>query len=136
MKHIKISNFIPGTAWFFVVLILLCMPGDDIPSNDWIEIIYFDKWVHTGIFGLMAFLFMMPVALSPTRSRKKLQYFILIAIATSLWGLTTEFIQKFWVSGRNFDLFDWAADSLGAFTSLIICRKKFISFRRKINGAN
>ncbi|MEP7144899.1 MAG: VanZ family protein [Ferruginibacter sp.] len=125
MKQISISKFIPAIAWFFVVLILICMPGKDIPSTHWLDKIYFDKCVHTGIFGLLALLFMLPVALSPVKHKEKIQYFIVIAIATSIWGLTTEFIQKYWVPGRSFDLFDWAADSLGAFIAFIICRKRY-----------
>jgi len=116
----------PGIAWFFVVLVLLCMPGKDIPSNNWFDIIYFDKWVHTGIFGLLALLFMLPIARSSMGQKEKLHYFIRIAIATSIWGLTTEFIQKYWAIGRSFDLTDWAADSLGALAAFIICRKKYL----------
>src|SRR4051794_12969833 len=120
MKRISISKFIPAIAWFIVVLVLICLPGDDIPSNNLLSLIHFDKWVHTGIFGLLALLFMLPVARSPNGSKEKLQYFITIAIATSLWGLATEFIQKYLVFGRSFDLFDWAADTLGALCSFII----------------
>jgi hypothetical protein len=126
MNRIKIVKFIPGIAWFFIVLVLLLMPGKDVPSNDWLSVIYFDKWVHTGIFGLLALLFMLPYALSPLDQKEKFQYFIRIAIATSVWGLATEFMQKYCVSGRSFDLIDWGADSLGALSSLIICKKKYI----------
>ena len=126
MKRISISKFIPAISWFVVVLVLICLPGDDIPSNNLLDLIYFDKWAHTGIFGLLALLFMLPVGLSPNSPKQKLQYFIAIAIATSLWGLTTEFIQKYLVFGRSFDLFDWAADTVGALSSFIICRKKYI----------
>ncbi|MEO7768828.1 MAG: VanZ family protein [Ferruginibacter sp.] len=124
MKQINTSRFIPGIAWFFVVLVLLCLPGNDVPSINWLSKIYFDKWVHTGIFGLLALLFMLPLAISPMEKKEKLHYFIRIAIATSLWGLTTEFIQKFWIDGRSFDLFDWAADSLGAGIAFFICKKR------------
>jgi hypothetical protein len=126
MNRINVIKFIPGIAWFFVVLVLLFMPGKDVPSNNWFDIIYFDKWVHSGIFGLLALLFMLPIAYSSINQREKLQYFIRIAIATSIWGLTSEFIQKYWADGRSFDLIDWGADSLGALASFIICRKKYI----------
>ena len=112
MKQINFLKFIPAIAWFFVVLVF--------------DVLHFDKWVHIGIFGLLALLFMLPFARSPIQHKEKLQYFIVIAISTSMWGLTTEFIQKYLVYGRNFDLFDWAADSVGAFTSFFICRKKYI----------
>lgn len=126
MNRINLLKFIPGIAWFFFVVVLLFMPGNDIPSNDLFSKIYFDKWVHTGIFGLLALLFMLPFALSPLEQKEKLHYFIRIAIATSIWGLTSEFIQKYWATGRSFDLIDWGADSLGALFSFIICRKKYI----------
>lgn len=126
MNRINVIKFIPGIAWFFVVFVLLFMPGKDVPSNNWFDIIYFDKWVHTGIFGLLALLFMLPFAYSSINQKEKLHYFIRIAIATSIWGLTSEFIQKYWAEGRSFDLIDWGADSLGALASFIICRKKYI----------
>ncbi|MDO9375164.1 MAG: VanZ family protein [Bacteroidota bacterium] len=125
MKGLEIKKFIPGIAWFFVVLVLLCMPGSDVPGASWLDKIFFDKWVHTGIFALLAFLFMLPVGLSSLPDREKLQYFIRIAIATSLWGITTEFIQKYLVISRSFDLLDWAADSFGAMLAFLFSRKKY-----------
>ncbi len=132
MKDIKIVKFIPGIAWFFVVLVLLCMPGKDVPSVGWLDKIYFDKWVHCGIFGLLALLFMLPFGLSQIDSREKLQFFIRIAIATSLWGIASEFIQKYWIAGRSFDLLDWAADSFGALIAFAFCRVKFLSVAKKV----
>jgi VanZ family protein len=127
MKDIKIVKFMPGIAWFFVVLVLLCMPGKDVPSIGWMDKIYFDKWVHCGIFGLLALLFMLPFALSKLDHKEKLHSFIRIAMATALWGITSEFIQKYWIPGRSFDLLDWAADSFGALVALIFCKVKFLA---------
>ena len=59
MNVLEIKRFIPGIAWFFVVLVLLCLPGKDIPGTSWLDKIFFDKWVHAGIFGLLALLFML-----------------------------------------------------------------------------
>ncbi len=132
MKAIKIIKFIPGIAWFFVVLVLLCMPGKDVPSVGWLDKIYFDKWVHCGIFGLLALLFMLPIALSKIDNKEKLQFFIRIALVTALWGITSEFIQKYWIPGRSFDLLDWAADSLGALIAFAFCRIKFLSVAKNV----
>ena len=126
MSSIRFIKFVPGIAWFFIVLVLIGLPGNDFPSANWLDRIYFDKWVHTGIFGLLALLFMWPVAVSPMNKKDKLQYFLRIALATSIWGLATEFIQKYLVTGRSFDLLDWAADSVGALTAFIFCRRKYI----------
>jgi VanZ family protein len=116
------KKFIPGIAWFFFVLVLMCLPGKDIPN---IEVVYFDKLVHTGVFGLLAILFCWPFYNSTFNNKERLQYFIKIAFAVSLWGLTTEFIQKYFISGRAFDLRDWAADSIGALIAYLFCKKVF-----------
>ena len=121
------KKFIPGIAWFFLVAFLLCLPGSDIPTvGGWADKIYFDKWVHVGLFSVLAFLFMRPAIKSSWPLREKWHYCIKIAIATSLWGITSEVIQKFFIPGRSFDLFDWSADTLGALIALIFCKKRFL----------
>jgi VanZ family protein len=120
---IAFKKFIPGIAWFFLVLILICMPGNEFPKKiDWLEKIYFDKWVHIGLFGILAFLWMMPIANS--NSKNKVHLIIKIAIAVSVWGLATEYIQKFFIPFRSFDIFDWLADSVGAGAALLFWKHK------------
>ena len=123
---LAVKKFIPGIAWFFLVLVLICLPGSDIPTvGDWFSKIDFDKWIHVGLFAVLAFLFMWPFLRSALSIKEKWSYVIKIAIATSLWGLTTEFIQRFFIAGRSFDMFDWAADSLGALLGLLFSLKRF-----------
>lgn len=126
MQKISIKKFLPGIAWFFIVLVLTTLPGSDIPKAPWLEKIYFDKWVHIGMFGGLTFLFCWPFNKSNFSSQQRSAYFIKIAIAASIWGLTIEFIQKFYIPTRSFDLLDWAADSFGAFTVFLFCKKWFI----------
>ena len=126
MHEISIRKFLPSIAWFFIVLVLTCLPGKDIPKIGWLDTIYFDKWVHAGLFAGITFLFCWPFYKSGFSNEKRINYFIKIAISASIWGLTIEFIQRFYIAGRSFDLLDWAADSLGALIALLFCRKKFI----------
>ncbi len=124
---INLKKFLPGIAWFFLVLILICLPGDDLPKvGDWMSAIYFDKWVHVGMFSVLAFLFMIPFCKSDMTRINKWSFIIKIAISISIWGLTTEFIQKFFIPGRSFDLLDWAADSVGVVLAVFVCRKLYL----------
>jgi len=124
---ISLKKFLPGIAWFFLVLILICLPGDDLPKvGDWMSAIYFDKWVHVGMFSVLAFLFMIPFCKSDMTRINKWSFIIKIAISISIWGLTTEFIQKFFIPGRSFDLLDWAADSVGVVLAVAVCRKLYL----------
>ena len=124
--RIAFKKFIPGIAWFFILLVLICLPASEIPTVSWLNKIYFDKWVHVGVFALLALLFCWPFYNSSFNEKERLQYFIKIAIATCIWGLATELIQKYFVPGRSFDLLDWTADSLGALIAYWFCSTKFI----------
>ena len=124
--NISYKKFIPGIAWFFLVLLLICLPGDDLPkADDWMSAIFFDKWVHAGLFFVLAFLFIKPIYKSTFTTKDKWITVYKIAVCVSIWGLTTEFIQKFFIPGRAFDLWDWAADSVGAILALVVCRKLY-----------
>ena len=126
MQKISFKKFIPGIAWFFVVLYLMCIPGSDLPKvDDWLHKIYFDKWIHVGVFGLLCILFCMPFNKSSIDPGKRIKYFILIALGISIYGYATELIQKYWIPGRSYDLLDWAADSMGTLIGLLFSRKRF-----------
>ncbi len=101
------------------------LPGDDIPPTEWLHINYFDKLVHAGIFGIMGFLFSWPLLKSHLHESQQQHYFLKIALAVSVWGFTTELIQKYFIPGRNYDIVDWIADCIGAFLSFLIL-KRFI----------
>ena len=62
----------------------------------------FDKVVHAGSFGILALL----LYLATGRP-------LLAVLLASLYGISDEFHQSF-VPGRDADLFDWVADTLGA----------------------
>ena len=123
-----IKKFIPGIAWFFLVLILICVPGSKIPTVEtWLNDIYFDKWIHAGMFAMLTFLFIYPVTKLSLPGQVKKNTSLKIAIAACIWGLTTEFIQKFFIPGRSFDIFDWAADSFGILSAYIFCYTKYLT---------
>ena len=124
-KQVSFIKFIPGIIWFIVVLTLIWMPGRDIPKSEFLFEIDFDKFVHAGIFGVLAILFCWPFYKTGISSQRKIRYFIVIALLTSAFGYSTELIQKYWAEGRSYDLMDWLADSSGALAAFIFCRKFF-----------
>ena len=124
---IPLKKFIPAIGWFFLVLILICLPGSQFPkTDDWLDIIFFDKWVHAGLFAVLAFLWMRPYVNSSLPKQTILQIIFKIALSVSIWGLTTEFIQKYFAYNRSFDWWDWAADSTGALLAYILCKKMML----------
>lgn len=122
-----VIKFIPGIAWFFLILVLICLPGSTIPPVEtWLNDIYFDKWVHAGLFAGLVFLFIYPVSkLSWALSLKK-NTSIKITLAGLIWALTTELIQKYFIPDRSFDMFDLAADTFGILMAYAWCRIKYL----------
>jgi hypothetical protein len=125
LYSIPFKKFIPAILWFLLVFILICLPGQEFPEMDvwsaWLQKIYFDKWVHAGIFGVMMFLFAWPFKSADLQDEKKKSIYLLIALLTCIWGLVTECIQLY-VPFRSFDLLDWAADSFGTIIAHYVMR--------------
>ncbi len=126
-NKVLVKKFIPGIIWLGVVLTLVMIPGKELPESEFLFKINFDKFVHVGIFGLLAVLFCWPFYKTNIDSKKKIRYFIIIALLTSVFGYCTELMQKYWAEGRTYDLMDWLADSTGALGAFVFCRMFFIS---------
>lgn len=118
-KKIEFKKFLPGIAWFFIVSVLVFMPGDEVPGTNWLDDIHFDKIVHIGIFALLTYLFSWPYLLSELSFNDKLNRFGKIAWIFIVWGIAVEIIQKYFAYHRSFDLADWAADCLGVLLAVI-----------------
>ena len=124
LGDIGFKKFAPAIAWFIAVLVLVILPGESLPTeHEWMEVAFLDKWVHSFMFALLTFLFLLPVAQSSLFRQQKRHYFIRICLSACIWGLTTEYIQGFYIPTRSFDLVDWLADSIGVLTAFIYCRK-------------
>ncbi|HVX28531.1 MAG TPA: VanZ family protein [Parafilimonas sp.] len=122
----KFSLFIPAIVWFVIATVLLVMPGPDIPSVSFLDKIYFDKWVHAGLFGGMTILFSYPFIKNFTLTKKLLIY---IAIACALYGVTMEYVQKYFAFERDFDYYDMVADSVGCIIAYFV----IMAFKRRLD---
>jgi len=109
---IKVIQFIPVVIWFIIANILFFMPGQDLPSSGFLEEIYFDKWVHIGLFSGLTFLTAYPFIKARNSTKKML---IKISILFVMYGVSVEFIQKYFASERSFDISDMIADTVGCF---------------------
>jgi len=110
----KFILFIPAIAWLIITTLLLVLPGPDIPEVSFLDLIYFDKWVHAGLFGGMTFLFSFPFIKKGNATKKLLIY---IAILCAFYGIAMEYVQKYIAFERDFDYLDMVADSIGCIIS-------------------
>ena len=126
---LKFSLFIPAILWFIITTVLLVLPGPDIPSVGFLDKIYFDKWVHAGLFGGMTFLFSFPFIWKFNATKKLLIY---IAIVCALYGVAMEYVQKYIAYERDFDYFDMVADGIGCIIGYFVST----FFKRRLENKN
>lgn len=120
-KLTRIKSFWPGIAWFFITATLLLMPSADLPdSRDWLDKIFFDKWVHAGFFLLLCLLFMLPLLHKINTKKYRVQLWAGIAICGSAWGYGVELLQKYYIPSRSYELGDWAADTIGCILAFLL----------------
>jgi len=73
-----------------------------------------DKWVHTGLFLVLYLL------VRAAFSWKLNPYTFVVLLFCVLYGVLIEYIQKWFIPNRSFDLFDILADAAGAVTGWLV----------------
>jgi VanZ family protein len=111
--------FVLPVIWMAVIYVLLIMPDNDIPKLGFLDAIYFDKWVHAGLFGMLTLLFSWPFRkLYPPQH----SLFISIAVSALLYGIAMEYAQKYLTTDRDFDYADMIADGVGCLIAYLAIR--------------
>jgi hypothetical protein len=118
MQFFRKHPFLPATIFFIITVVLLTLPGSSFPKSHFFDIPYFDKWVHIGLFGWLCFLFSFPIQnFSISDLQKKYCFWIITGIGIA-YGISMEYVQKYWVINRSFEKMDIAADSVGCLLAL------------------
>ena len=129
VKKLKRSTvfFILALGWFIITTWLLVLPGDDLPGPGFfnIDIPWMDKWVHIGLFSIMAFLTCLWIYKKQVQVSNWKKYFIICGLVCLGYGIAMEFVQKYYVPGRSFDPGDIVADGVGSLLGVLYILKKF-----------
>ena len=122
----KFLRFIPAIIWFIFTVVLLCLPGSKIPKYTFLTLIHADKWVHIAMFGILCFLFNQAFCKLVVTKKGLRIYLFAVTFSGIAYGTIMEFVQKYWIPGRSFDVFDILADTIGCLLALGYCHRKFI----------
>jgi len=106
------------TALYFLTCCLLfVLPGNAFPKENFLDTIQFDKWVHVGMFGLLALLVCWTFESVPPPLLWRI-FWALLA-----YGVLVEIVQGLWVANRAADVWDALADAAGAAAGLLLWRR-------------
>jgi VanZ family protein len=120
------SSFLLASIWFVISSILLTLPGSALPKEDWFDKIWFDKWIHILLFFVLAISWCRYGSEKTQKNELRKQLFIWITIGILLYGIGMEFVQKYFIKNRSFDLGDVIADAVGCGMGLIYSLKRYI----------
>ena len=116
-----LSHRLPAVAWTIIIFVLLALPGNMLPDETHMGIPQLDKYVHLVLFG--SFVFLWSFYYTAKEGKRNLQrLYLRIVVIACLYGTAMEFIQKYFIPNRDFDIYDIAADVAGAIGGYIILR--------------
>ncbi|RYY62086.1 MAG: VanZ family protein [Chitinophagaceae bacterium] len=134
-----IRSFAPAVLYFIISVVLLTLPGSTFPSESWMDGIHFDKFIHVGMFAGLTFLVCWGMycriadplkatgeTVSAAVKARLWRSFIYIAIASLVYGIIMEYVQRDFIPNRSFDSGDILADGAGSLAGLLVSRFRYI----------
>lgn len=125
LKSKKIS-LVCAIFWLILSTVLFTLPGSAFPKENWLSKIWFDKWVHIGLFSIMLVLWCWAASRFLEKHKKLFLFFILISIVFIGYGIAIEYVQQNFIKNRSFDTGDIIADTVGCVLGLFFSRGRFI----------
>jgi VanZ family protein len=125
---LKKINLLPlAILWFVFLTILLTLPGSALPQESWLNnITGLDKMIHIGLFAGLTFLWSGSLIKIKKISLPMQQLFVWVALGSSVYGIIMEYVQKYFIPNRSFDLWDIMADTIGSIAGLVFATKVYI----------
>lgn len=129
MFLIKKYPFAPGILFFLISLLLLTLPGETMPSVGWLNFPQRDKVIHYCLFFMLCSLFAIPVKYRTSTKQAGIVWLAIVCLIGIGYGIAIEFVQKWWIPNRGFEVLDIVADATGAVAAFGYCYMRFIKNR-------
>lgn len=108
-----------GISWAIIILLLILMPGKDMPDTDIWSILTFDKFAHFFVFAVLVFLLIVGFIKQHTYIRLRFNAVRSALLISIGYGLLLEIGQSL-IAGRTFDLTDVLANMIGCFLGSLL----------------
>jgi VanZ family protein len=101
-------------AWALLILMLILMPGKNMPDTNIWSLLTFDKFAHFFVFAVLVFLLTIGLIKQHTYIWLRFKAGKMALISGITYGFLLEFIQSF-IPDRTFDPRDLLANTIGCF---------------------
>ncbi|MES2558550.1 MAG: VanZ family protein [Bacteroidota bacterium] len=96
-------------TWALLILIACGAPGSTFEEFHLEDILGYDKLIHATLFGIQAYLIIRTLK-NKTPFAAMVTY---ACLASAVYGVLIELLQKFYFEGRAYDYFDMLANTVG-----------------------
>jgi glycopeptide antibiotics resistance protein len=114
---------LPGLIWTMFIALLTLSPGNYIPKIttllDWLGP---DKLVHLFLYGTYSYLLLEGFAKQHKYTPLQKQPVFISLLIGIVFAFLTEAMQKYVIPGRNGNLYDFLANTIGCFLGYISWR--------------
>lgn len=108
-----------GIVWALIILMLILMPGNNMPDTDIWSFFTFDKFAHFFVFAVLVFLLIIGYTKQYTYTWLKFNAVKSALITGIAYSVILECGQAL-VPQRTFDLVDLLANTVGCFLGSIL----------------
>ncbi|MBL7927134.1 MAG: VanZ family protein [Bacteroidia bacterium] len=114
----------PALIWALLIGGLCAIPGQDLPTADWLSLLKADKWIHVALFAILVFLTLKGIN-QPDNELFFQKYAVVGTLTLCIaYGGTLELMQETFFENRTADVYDFIANSVGCFLGWWVAAKK------------
>ncbi|WP_425475183.1 VanZ family protein [Pontibacter coccineus] len=103
-----------------MIMVLTLLPSSSMPSLSIWEIFSFDSFAHAFMFAVLTYL--MVVGLKKQYTYMRVQLFAIRTsfFVSSLFGIAIEFLQHYFIAGRQGDIVDVLSNTIGCILGILL----------------
>ncbi len=114
--------FIPAILWAALIFALSATPGRHMPDLSFWDLLQPDKVGHLVVYAILVGAMLWGFYRLRQREKIPQNVIVMVVLFAILYGISIEFMQSHFFSGRNFDVLDILANIIGCLTGLLSLR--------------
>ncbi|MDX5418317.1 MAG: VanZ family protein [Hymenobacteraceae bacterium] len=106
--------------WAAVIMVTTLLPSSSMPSLSIWELFSFDSFAHAFLFAVLTYLMIVGLKKQYTFPRLKHYAIRTSLVVSSLFGVSIELMQHFYITGRQGDIIDVLSNTIGCLLGILI----------------
>ncbi len=107
-------------VWGLLILLLSALPGQEFPDMSFWSLLSFDKVVHAFFYAVLVELMIVGFIKQYTFRRLRFSAVTVSMVFGIFYGGVIEFLQATVFTGRQGDVMDWIADTIGCLIGMLV----------------